>query len=326
VTQVKEPAAQRQVEDEFVFRPFAMERDVLPLLRLINEIEAIDQVDEGRSESELRASLTWPEGDPARDRVVVEEPGYPDRLIAAVTTWKASTTDRADVRVTVHPDWRRRGLGGALLARGLARAREKGAVYVSAGHDNRMRAAGAFVAAHGFRSTGTWIQMRCEADVLLAEPVYPAGYTVRSHSEVQSVPVLAAALNRGFIGHFEHRDATETEVAHWLGTDHTRADGIFLAFGPAGEPAGICWAEINPDHSARRGRPTGYIDSLAVVPEHRRHGLGRALLLEGIRWLRANGQATIELDAWGENERALPLYEGVGFRISRQGQSYERSL
>ena len=326
MTQVKEPATPRHVEDEFVFRPFDMDRDVLPLLRLINEIEAIDQVDEGRSESELRASLTWPEGDPARDRVVVAEPGRPERLIAAVTTWKASTTDRADVRIMVHPDWRRRGLGSALLARGLARAREKGAVYLSAGHDNRMRAAGAFLHAHGFRPTATWIQMRCAAEVPLAEPVYPAGYTVRPQSEVQSVPVVAEALNRGFIGHFEHRDATDTEVAHWLGTDHTRPDGIFLAFDPAGEPAGICWAEINPDHSARRGRPTGYIDSLAVVPEHRRHGLGRALLLEGMRWLRANGQATIELDAWGENERALPLYEGAGFRISRQGQSYERTL
>jgi mycothiol synthase len=326
MTQVKEPAQRPNVADEFVFRAFDMEHDVLPLLRLINEIEAGDQVDEGRSEAELRDSLTWPEGDPARDRVVVEEPGHPARLIAAVTTWKASTTDRADLRVMVHPDWRRRGLGRALLARGIARAHEKGAVYVSAGHDNRMRAAGAFLYAHGFHPTATWIQMRCDADVPLAEPVYPAGYAVRPYTEVQDVPTVAEALNRGFIGHFEHRDATETEVTHWLGTDHTRPDGIFLAFGPAGDPAGICWSEINPDHSARRGRPTGYIDSLAVVPEHRRHGLGRALLLEGMRWLRANGQATIELDAWGENERALPLYEGVGFRVSRQGQSYERKL
>jgi mycothiol synthase len=326
MTQLKEPTTRRNVEDEFVFRPFDIGRDVLPLVRLINEIEAVDQVDEGRSEAEMRESLTWPEGDPARDRVVVEEPGHPDRLIAAMTTWKASTTDRADVRVMVHPDWRRRGLGSALLARGIARAREKGAVYVSAGHDNRMRAAGAFLQAHGFQPTATWVQMRCDADVPLAEPVYPAGYTVRPYTEVQDVPTATDALNRGFIGHFEHRDATEAEIAHWLSGEHTRPDGIFLAFGPAGDPAGICWTEINPDHSARRGRPTGYIDSLGVVPEHRRKGLGRALLLQGMRWLRANGQTTIELDAWGENERALPLYEGVGFRISRQGQSYERTL
>ena len=149
---------------------------------------------------------------------------------------------------------------------------------------------------------------------------------MRPYTAVQDVPTVTDALNRGFIGHFEHRDATEAEIAHWLSGEHTRPDGIFLAFGPAGDPAGICWAEINPDHSARRGQPPGYIDSLGVVPEHRRHGLGRALLLEGMRWLRDNGQATIELDAWGENELALPLYEGVGFSVSRQGQSYERRL
>ncbi len=58
------------------------------------------------------------------------------------------------------------------------------------------------------------------------------------------------------------------------------------------------------------------------MPEHRRHGLGRALLLEGMRWLRANGQEVIELNAVGDNEMALPLYEGVGFSVVHRRLGY----
>src|SRR5207248_2785732 len=76
----------------------------------------------------------------------------------------------------------------------------------------------------------------------------------------------------------------------------------------------------------RRGVPTGYIDSLAVVPEHRRRGLGRALLLTGMRWLEAQGKEVYELGAWGENEMALPLYYGVGFGIAQQGTEFRRDL
>ncbi len=140
---------------------------------------------------------------------------------------------------------------------------------------------------------------------------------------MQDLDALLVALNRGFIGHWGHHDETPEDIEHWLKAPDTQPDGIFLAFGPAGDVAGLSWNEINPARSARRGGvPTGYVDSLAVVPEHRRHGLGRALLLTGMRWMRDNGMEMYELGAWGENEMALPLYFGVGYDVAQRGQEF----
>ena len=312
--------------DSFVIRPLDVEADVPRLVRLFDEIEAADQAGNFTSEAMMRARLQQPGHDPARDRWVVAEPGRPERLIAHGMAARSPEAPFAWLGVHVHPQWRRRGLGRALLPRALARARALGASSANTGTAAHLTGAQAFFTKHGFRPRNTFVEMQILPEVPLAEPVYPPGYTVRTYAEVNDLPTLLTAYNRGFIGHFEHHDETAEELAHWLTLPHIRPEGFFLAFGPAGDPAGICAAITNPDRSAARGRPTGYIDSLGVVPEHRRKGLGRALLLEGMRWLRDNGQATIELDAWGENELALPLYEGVGFSVSRQGQSYERRL
>ena len=90
--------------------------------------------------------------------------------------------------------------------------------------------------------------------------------------------------------------------------------------------AGVCWAGISEQRNARRGEPVGYIHSLGVVPEHRRHGQGRALLLTGMRWLRDNGQGAIELGVMGDNALALPLYRSVGYAPNRQGTDYRLYL
>ncbi|MGI8587044.1 MAG: GNAT family N-acetyltransferase [Chloroflexia bacterium] len=312
--------------DEWVIRRLDFEKDVPRLVTLINEVEDVDRVDQRITEAELREALAWPEGDPLLDRWVVEEPGNPDRLIAQGNTGKSSTAESARVGVKVHPNWRRRGLGSQLLSRAIERGREKGATYVTAGADKRQIAGHPFLRRHGFRADEGLIYMRADAETQLAEPQPPEGYTIRPYSEVDSIPPLMTALNRGFSDHYENHDATEQEIAHWLSSEHTRPDGIFLAYGPEGDAAGVCWADISPDRNAKRGEPIGYIDALAVVPEHRRRGLARALLLLGMRWLRANGQGAVELDAWGHNDRALPLYYNVGFKVTQEGTHYRLDL
>lgn len=56
-----------------------------------------------------------------------------------------------------------------------------------------------------------------------------------------------------------------------------------------------------------------YIDSLAVMPEHRKKGIGRQLLLHAIAQGKASGlDVTIAVDP--VNLRARRLYESLGFR------------
>jgi len=58
----------------------------------------------------------------------------------------------------------------------------------------------------------------------------------------------------------------------------------------------------------------GYLQRLAVHPDARRQGLGRALGLDGLRWLRRRGVSEAVVNTQLGNEPALALYLSLGFR------------
>jgi ribosomal protein S18 acetylase RimI-like enzyme len=77
-----------------------------------------------------------------------------------------------------------------------------------------------------------------------------------------------------------------------------------VAVGPAGvEGYTIC------GRASRRG----YVQRLAVHPDHHGRGTGRALLLDGLRWLRRRGVREVVVNTQEGNERSLRLYQGCGF-------------
>jgi ribosomal protein S18 acetylase RimI-like enzyme len=59
----------------------------------------------------------------------------------------------------------------------------------------------------------------------------------------------------------------------------------------------------------------GWINYLAVAPEQRRHGWGRALMTEAERLLLASGCPKINLQVRGGNIEALAFYEKIGFLV-----------
>ena len=57
-----------------------------------------------------------------------------------------------------------------------------------------------------------------------------------------------------------------------------------------------------------------YLDTLAVLPEFRRHGIGRALIEDGIKKGQALGYSKITLVADHDMPHLVHLYESIGFR------------
>jgi GNAT superfamily N-acetyltransferase len=68
-----------------------------------------------------------------------------------------------------------------------------------------------------------------------------------------------------------------------------------------------------------RASRRGYVQRLAVVPELQGGGLGRALLLDGLRWLRRWGVNRAVVNTQVDNDRARRLYESLGFRMAPSG-------
>jgi mycothiol synthase len=63
-----------------------------------------------------------------------------------------------------------------------------------------------------------------------------------------------------------------------------------------------------------------------VHPQHRGRGLGRALLVAGVQWLRHQGMTSACLWVDGANDRAKHLYESVGFIAARTDIWYREEL
>ena len=76
----------------------------------------------------------------------------------------------------------------------------------------------------------------------------------------------------------------------------------------------------------REGTAVGYVDILAVHPDHQRDGLGTALLLDAFGRFAAAGLREAQLSVASDNPRALALYERVGMTGRFQRDNYERPV
>lgn len=68
-----------------------------------------------------------------------------------------------------------------------------------------------------------------------------------------------------------------------------------------------------------RAGTTGYLQRLAVRPEHQGQGLGRDLIVDCLRWVRRRGGSKVLVNTQEANERALGLYTAMGFRPEPHG-------
>ena len=71
---------------------------------------------------------------------------------------------------------------------------------------------------------------------------------------------------------------------------------------------------MDTDSEQETGPGEYYLDTLAVVPEYRHRGIGRALLEDGIRLGKSKGFDLITLVVDSDMPDLVRLYESVGFR------------
>jgi ribosomal protein S18 acetylase RimI-like enzyme len=83
---------------------------------------------------------------------------------------------------------------------------------------------------------------------------------------------------------------------------------------PAGDGAGVCAYAITGRAGSR-----GYLQRLAVDPASQRRGIGAALVVDGLRWLRRWGAHEVLVNTQIDNHAALALYEALGFRRQADG-------
>lgn len=165
---------------------------------------------------------------------------------------------------------------------------------------------------HGFvRQAEGVLRMLRPLDEAIANPALPPGFTVRPMAGEQEVEAYVA-LHRAAFG-TEHM-TVEHRLAIMREADY-RAAGDLVAVAPDSTLAAFCVCQIHPDENAQTGQHWGWTDPLGVHPAYQRKGLGRAILLAGLRFLREQGMETAALGTASTNP-AQRLYTSVGFRTA----------
>jgi ribosomal protein S18 acetylase RimI-like enzyme len=133
-------------------------------------------------------------------------------------------------------------------------------------------------------------------------PDLPSGYRIRTVRGVEEAARVAALHSAGFGS--DWTPELYRRVMESPGYDPNRE---FLVVAPDGALAGFCvtWVdEINR---------TGYFEPVAVHPDHRLLGLGRALLRAGMIAMQAWGMEWAEVMYAVDNPGSGKLYRGEGF-------------
>lgn len=73
------------------------------------------------------------------------------------------------------------------------------------------------------------------------------------------------------------------------------------------------------------GENTREIDSIAVLPEYRRRGIGRLLLEEAEQEAKSDGAESVFLEVRAGNTPALSLYSSMGYRSEYVRKNYYSS-
>jgi mycothiol synthase len=209
--------------------------------------------------------------------------------------------------LVIRPSARRRGLGFVLGRRLVA---EAGGKQVRLWAHGDLPAATALAAAAGFhRSRALW-QMRRPLAPPLAEPRVPAGVTVRTFRVGQDEDAWVVVNHRAFAQHPEQGSWTRADLELREREPWFDPDGFFLAERDHGL-AGFHWTKV---HAGQAGSAAiGEVYVVGVDPAEQGSGLGRALTLVGLRYLRNRGLPEVMLYADGTNVGAISLYESLGF-------------
>jgi mycothiol synthase len=271
--------------------------------------------------------------DPARDVLLAEVDGALAGY--ARVKWKADADGSRYYQPIgfVAPEWRRRGLGRALLRWSERRLREIAATH-PAGVPRSFRNFSPtsrvgkviMLEREGYQAVRHFYDMERSLAGALPDAPLPAGFEIRP-VQPEHLHTIWEANNLAFAGHWGS-PPTEADYPAWLKRPNFDPGLWQIAWeASTGRVAGVAINEIDAAANREFNRQAGVVGELSVGRPWRGRGLGRALLVRSLAVFQSHGLALAALGVDSANATgALGLYESVGFRVVGHGIAYAKEM
>lgn len=301
--------------------------DADELSGLLTAIEHLDEPSERHSIDELYEQLDQVDTAPERNSLIGRDSGG----TAVAYGWNhplLSDVDPRRVHLTggIHPGWRRQGIGHALFAWQLARARRWhtetvrpgfGPLQVICAVDTKLTGVRALYQSAGLEP------VRWFADMLLIFDGPPTSYP--APPGIRLVPLrrklfeaVRQAHNEAFADHWGSQPIDSTRWAEQLGRSASRISWSWVALEETNsEVVGYATNSVYEQDWHSQGFSEGWTDRLGVRPGWRGRGIAKALLSASMRSFAEAGldAAGLGVDTDGPTG-AFGLYESLGYRAT----------
>lgn len=318
------------------FRTFQGESDFPAMLETINSTREIDHEERADTLADITHNYSHLTNcDPYRDLLIAEVDGL---MVAysRVTWWEEEATGCRIYQSFgfVRPEWRRKGLGRAILHHNQRRLREIASNHAAekeatrffegfttnfqVGNHALLKSEGYQPVRYGFMMVRPYVEN-------VPDLPLPPGIEVRPARPEQYRQIWDAS-QEAFRDHWGYVEPQEEDYQGWLGDKSFQPDLWQVAW-DGNEVAGMILNYIDHDENETYHRKRGWTESISVRRPWRRKGLARALLARSIKMHRDLGMTETALGVDAENPNgALQLYESMGYQTIRELTTYRMPM
>ncbi|HVD19959.1 MAG TPA: mycothiol synthase [Propionibacteriaceae bacterium] len=280
------------------------ETEINSVLRLLADVEAVDQV-QAFNEAAL---LQLRRRRPTTEHLLVSEDeelvGYAQ--LESGPVWSAG-------QLAVSPDHRWEGVGSQLLQRLIKESSTPLRVWAM----GDTPAAQALARGAGMIRQRELLIMKRRLDGELPKPVVPAGIQIRTFAPGQDEPEWLRVNAAAFAQHPEQALIDLDDLEDRMAEPWFDPNGFFVAT-QEGVMIGFHWTK---QHQGQIGE----VYVLGVAPGAAGQGLGKALLLTGLRSLQQRGSRLVKLYVEADHRTAIELYLTYGFATASRDVMYAES-
>ncbi len=216
------------------------------------------------------------------------------------------------VEVAVEPTARGRGVGTALVKR--AEALTEGQPVRLWAHGINATA-GHLARALGYEKVRELWQMRRSLFTPIPTATTPSNYTIRNFVIGEDEQAWLQINREVFASHPDQGSWTRADLDIRLSEAWFDVAGFFIATDADENIVGFNWTKIHGGHKHgdHQHPEIGEVYVLGILPSAQGSGLGKALTLRGLEYLRDQGLPAVMLYVEAQNQQAIALYESTGF-------------